>query len=114
MILNQLQTIGVSPKAGLQFRQGYGLGVQAGGVGLPREINNLEETMWQGYGLGPARICFKPQAKCIVEGIKANKLGIAKFLVKDVPPFDPARPDPVGSFKVPPSPQVSTRPPEGN
>jgi len=56
--------------------------------------------MWQGYGLGPARICFKPQAKCIVEGIKANKLGIAKFLVKDVPPFDPARPDPVGSFKV--------------
>jgi hypothetical protein len=49
-----------------------------------------------------------------VEGIKANKLGIAKFLVKDVPPFDPAHPDPVGSFKVPPSPQVSTRPPEGN
>jgi lysophospholipase L1-like esterase len=53
-------------------------------------------------------------AKCIVDGIKANKLGIAKFLVKDVPPFDPAHPDPVGSFKVPPSPQVSTRPPEGN
>ncbi|MGC9973003.1 MAG: rhamnogalacturonan acetylesterase [Bryobacteraceae bacterium] len=45
-------------------------------------------------------------AKCIVEGIKANKLGIARFLVRDVPPFDPAHPDPVGSFKMPPSPQT--------
>jgi lysophospholipase L1-like esterase len=44
-------------------------------------------------------------AKCVVEGIKANRLGIARFLVKDVPPFDPAHPDPVDSFKVPPSPQ---------
>jgi hypothetical protein len=33
-------------------------------------------------------------AKCIVEGIKSSKLGITKFLVKDVPPFDPAHPDP--------------------
>jgi lysophospholipase L1-like esterase len=37
-------------------------------------------------------------AKCIVEGIQANKLGIARFLVKDVPPFDPAHPDPPDSF----------------
>jgi len=44
-------------------------------------------------------------AKCIVEGIKANKLGIARFLMRDVPPFDPAHPDPVDSFKVPPSPE---------
>ena len=53
-------------------------------------------------------------AKCIVEGIKANKLGIARFLVRDVPPFDPAHPDPVDSFEVPPSPQTTPRPPEGS
>jgi hypothetical protein len=44
-------------------------------------------------------------AKCFVEGIKANRLGIARFLVRDVPPFNPAHPDPVDLFKVPPSPQ---------
>lgn len=53
-------------------------------------------------------------AKCVVEGIRANRLGLARFLVKDVPPFDPAHPDPLGSFKVPPSPQTTARPPEGN
>jgi hypothetical protein len=53
-------------------------------------------------------------AKCVVEGIKANKLGIARFLVKDVPPFDPARPDPVENFQIPPSPQTTARPPDGN
>jgi lysophospholipase L1-like esterase len=34
-------------------------------------------------------------ARCIVEGIKADRLGIARFLANDVPPFDPAHPDPV-------------------
>jgi lysophospholipase L1-like esterase len=38
-------------------------------------------------------------AKCVVEGIKQNKLGIAKYLVDDVPPFDPGRPDPFADYK---------------
>ena len=53
-------------------------------------------------------------AKCIVEGIKAAKLGIAKFLVTDIPKFDPAHPDPIEKFGIPPSPQSSTTKPDGN
>ena len=53
-------------------------------------------------------------AKCVVEGIKANKLPLAKFLVDDVPPFDPAHPDPVEKFHMPESPQHDTTKPDGN
>ena len=54
-------------------------------------------------------------AKCIVEGIKANKLGIAKLLVDEAETaFDPAHPDPIESFKVPASPMSRTRVPDGN
>ena len=53
-------------------------------------------------------------ARCLVEGIKANRLGLAKFLVTDLPPFDPAHPDPVGTFSVPASPQSSAAKPDGN
>ncbi len=53
-------------------------------------------------------------AKCIVEGIKANKLGIAKYLVIDMPRFDPSHPDPFESFTVPPSPLSADVKPLGN
>ncbi len=53
-------------------------------------------------------------AKCIVEGIKQNKLGIAKFLVDDVPAFDPSHPDPLASFHMPASGQSTTTAPLGN
>jgi lysophospholipase L1-like esterase len=50
-------------------------------------------------------------AKCVVEGIRSAKLGIAKHLVNDVRAFDPSRPDSLESFSLPPSPVVtSTRP----
>ncbi len=53
-------------------------------------------------------------ARCIAEGIKANKLGLVKFLADDVPPFDPAHPDAVETFGVPASPLESTVKPDGN
>ena len=53
-------------------------------------------------------------ARCVVEGIRLNKLGLAPFLLEDVPPFDPNHPDPVGSFNVPPSPRSSTDKPDGS
>jgi lysophospholipase L1-like esterase len=53
-------------------------------------------------------------ARCVVEGIKASKLGLARFLADDVPAFDPHHPDPIESFKVPPSPLSTTEKPEGN
>jgi len=44
-------------------------------------------------------------AKCVVEGIKKNKLGIAKFLNKGLTVFDPAKPDAVSSWYWPWSPK---------
>lgn len=53
-------------------------------------------------------------AKCVVEGIRANKLPLEKFLTADTPAFDPAHPDPPESFAVPPSPQSSAVKPDGS
>ncbi len=43
-------------------------------------------------------------AKCIIEGIKDNKLELKNFLVKDIPSFNPAKPDPFEEFSLPLSP----------
>jgi lysophospholipase L1-like esterase len=43
-------------------------------------------------------------AKCIIEGMRATKLGLVKYLMKDVPRFDPAHPDPPDGFTLPSSP----------
>jgi lysophospholipase L1-like esterase len=53
-------------------------------------------------------------AKCVVEGIRAAKLGIAKYLVNEVRAFDPSRPDPLKSFSLPPSPAVTNTRPLGS
>jgi len=42
-------------------------------------------------------------AQCVVAGIRSNRLGIVKYLVDDVPAFDPSRPDPPGSWGLPAS-----------
>ncbi len=50
-------------------------------------------------------------AKCVVEGIRQNQLELARFIVDDYQAFDPAHPDPVESFLMPPSPGTAgTRP----
>jgi lysophospholipase L1-like esterase len=53
-------------------------------------------------------------AKCVVEGIKVNRLAIAKYLMDDVPAFNPAKPDAWAQFKVPASPQGAAQKPDGN
>jgi hypothetical protein len=53
-------------------------------------------------------------AQCIIESIKANQMSIVKFLVTDISPFAPSKPDPVETFKVPASPQRTTVKPLGN
>jgi lysophospholipase L1-like esterase len=52
-------------------------------------------------------------AKCIIEGIKANHLGLEKYLI-DAPTFDPSHPDPVETRNLPPSPKSSMVKPAGN
>lgn len=45
-------------------------------------------------------------AKCVVNGIVEAKLPFAKYLAGDWKPFDPARPDPLEEFRLPPDPQL--------
>lgn len=52
-------------------------------------------------------------AKCVIEGIKSNHLGIERYII-DVPRFDPAHPDPAETFSLPASPKNSTIKPDGN
>jgi hypothetical protein len=53
-------------------------------------------------------------AKCVVTGIRQAKLGLAHSIVDDFVDFDPAHPDPVDSFALPPSPSVTTQRPLGD
>jgi len=43
-------------------------------------------------------------AKCIVEGIRVNRLGLTRFLHKGLPDFDPSRPDLPENWRLPVSP----------
>ena len=53
-------------------------------------------------------------ARAVVEGIRANRLSLVKHLTGDQSPFDPARPDPIASFRLPPSPLATETKPPGN
>ena len=53
-------------------------------------------------------------AKCIVQGIRDNKLGIAKDIVDDFQGFDPLHPDPLEAFALPASPIRPSQQPLGD
>jgi lysophospholipase L1-like esterase len=53
-------------------------------------------------------------AKCVVEGIKQDKLPLAKFIVNDFGSFDPGHPDTVATFEMAVSPNASAEKPLGN
>jgi len=53
-------------------------------------------------------------AKCVVEGIRATKLGIVKNLVQGLGRFDPSHPDSLEGFVLPPSPAVTSTKPLGS
>jgi len=91
------------------------------------DLNAMSKDLYETLGKDGSGILFKQGdgthhdnygayelAKCIVEGIKANKLSIAKYLVKNVPTFDPSHPDPIAKFRVPPSPMATDQKPLGN
>ena len=91
------------------------------------DLNAMSKTLYEAWGPDASTRAFAPNdnthhdnygsyelAKCIVEGIKASKLGLAKFLANDVPMFDPSRPDPIDSFVLPASPKANGVKPLGN
>jgi len=65
---------------------------------FPGEPNALNDnTHFNSYGAYQL-------AKCIIEGIRLNNLGIKKYIIKGLPVYDPAKPDPFESFSLPLSP----------
>jgi lysophospholipase L1-like esterase len=53
-------------------------------------------------------------ARCVIEGIRANQLPLAKFLAGDAQPFAPAKPDDVKIFRMAESPLRDTHKPDGS
>ncbi|MFT3869152.1 MAG: rhamnogalacturonan acetylesterase [Nibricoccus sp.] len=53
-------------------------------------------------------------AKCVAKGIAAAQPDLAKHLAVDFSTFNPAKPDPVETFKIPASPLVDVEKPYGN
>jgi lysophospholipase L1-like esterase len=91
------------------------------------DLNAMSKTFYEALGPVKSALAFKEGdgshhnsygayelARCVVEGIKANNLSVAKFLAKDVTAFDPSRPDPPEKFKIPASPLRSEVKPPGN
>jgi lysophospholipase L1-like esterase len=70
----------------------------------PDKVDNTHHRAYGSYEL----------AKCIVQGIRDDKLAIASYIVDDFRGFDPAHPDPVEKFDVPPSPQFTNLRPLGD
>lgn len=65
---------------------------------FPWEPNALNDnTHFNSYGAYEL-------AKCIVEGIKDKVPGMKKYLIKGLPSFNPAKPDPFEQFSLPLSP----------
>ena len=91
------------------------------------DLNAMSKAFYEALGPQRSALAFKEGdgthhnnygayelARCVVEGIKANNLGVAKFLAKDATAFDPGRPDPPENFKIPASPMLSEVKPPGN
>ena len=89
------------------------------------DLNAMSKLFYEAIGPADAHLAFAGSdtthhdnygsyelAKCIVEGIRQDKLPIAKYLV-DTPPFDPAHPDPVSKFDIPAEPARDAQRPYG-
>ncbi len=87
------------------------------------DLNAMSKTLYEALGPTPSIQLFEHNAdaskfdgthhspygayelaKCVIEGMKNAKLEVVKLMVDGVPVFDPAKPDPVSAFGVPPSP----------
>lgn len=89
------------------------------------DLNTMSKRFYEALGPDGSKIAFVDNthhnaygsyesARCIVEGIRANRLDLARFLAEDVKAFDPAKPDPIASIRIPPSPDRTNIAPEGN
>lgn len=104
------------------------------------DLNATTRTLYETWGIEPSKNAFvhypantypgqtQPLAdnthfnpygayeisKCIIEGMKTNKLDIVKYLRKDYKPFNPKQPDSLASFHWNQSPFTEVEKPDGN
>jgi len=91
------------------------------------DLNAMSKSFYEAMGQEKSKLAFKEGdathhnnygsyelAKCIVVGIRANKLALVKYLLTDVPPFNPSHPDALETFGVPASPLSTNVKPLGN
>ena len=90
------------------------------------DLNAMSKTLYEAIGVVDSPKAFAPGdvthhnnygsyelAKCVFESIRAQKLPLARFLLPDVAPFDPAHPDALATFRVPASTKASAEKPYG-
>jgi lysophospholipase L1-like esterase len=92
------------------------------------DLNAMSQPLYEVWGPERSKLAFAPGdnthhndygsyelARCVVEGIRQNKLDLGEHLTDDVQPFDPAHPDPMESFDLPKAPTTApATKPEGN
>jgi lysophospholipase L1-like esterase len=91
------------------------------------DLNQMSQVFYEALGPARGKLAFKDGdathhnnygsymlAQCIVSGMRANRLGLVKFLAPDAPRFDPRRPPPVERFALSPSPLTTVVKPLGN
>ena len=91
------------------------------------DLHAMSSVLYEAWGPEASKRAFAPNdgthhnnygsyelARCIVEGVKANKLGLIKYLIPDLTAFDPSHPDSMDSFKLPASPQRTQIKPPSN
>lgn len=91
------------------------------------DLNAMSKDLYQTLGKNGSGALFKEGdgthhnnygsyelARCIVKAIRDQKLPLAGYLIKDLPRFDPKRPDSVETFALPASPVLTDTRPLGN
>jgi lysophospholipase L1-like esterase len=89
----------------LTFHEALGPEKSAAAFAAPG--GNVDNTHHNNYG-------SYELAKCVVQSIREQKLPIAKYLVDEFTGFDPAKPDALETFSIPPSPNFTSVRPLGD
>ena len=83
------------------------------------DLTAMTQTVYEAFGPQKSPVLFAnpteathhsdfgsyEDARCIVQAIRSQNLPLAKYLVDDVPAFDPAHPDSLADFKIPAEPR---------
>lgn len=91
------------------------------------DLHAMSAQFYEALGKEGSAAAFKPGdgthhnaygayelAKCVIEGIRAQKLPLARHITEDFAPFDPAKPDAPDAIKIPASLTAPGEKPEGS